>query len=217
MKKFTLIFITSLFIIATANAQIGKGSIFLGGDLGASNEKTKRNGVETMKQNSLNISPVFGKAIKENLIFGANVTIGLTGSNSSSSGSASDQHNNIYGAGIFLRKYKSLGKSGFSLFLQGNTGFNYNRFKVEQSGFIDERKRYTVGVSAYPGISYSVSKRLQLETGFNNLVSLNYFNEKRIVASSTSYTEKTNGIGINTSLDNLSSLYLGFRVLLNKR
>jgi len=216
MKKFTLLFIISLLIITTVNAQIGKGSIFLGGDLGASTQKTESNGTEINKQSGIRISPVFGTAIKENLIFGVNAIIGFS-ENKTASSSVSEQHNNSYGAGVFLRKYKPVGKSGFYLFLQGNVGFNYYKTKSEGNSFVDETKRSTVSVSAYPGICYAVSKRLQLETGFNNLISLDYFNEKRNVASSFPSTQKTNGIGINTSLNNLSSLYVGFRVLLNKK
>lgn len=103
------------------------------------------------------------------------------------------------------------------MFLQGRFGINYNSIEYSNpSSNFDKTKRYTVGVSVYPGISYTVSKRLQLETGFNNLLGLNYFTEKREVSNTFPYTEKTNGISINSSLNNISSLYLGFRVLINK-
>jgi outer membrane receptor for ferrienterochelin and colicin len=103
------------------------------------------------------------------------------------------------------------------MFLQGRLAFNYFRNEYSSSyQATDKIKRYTIGISAYPGISYAVSKRLQLETGFNNLLNLNYFTENREIGGSLGYTDKTNGIGISSSINNISSLYLGFRLLLNK-
>jgi hypothetical protein len=219
MKKFTfLFFIVSFIFTLTVNAQITKGSIFLGGDIGGSTQTTKRNGTKVGSQDGLTISPVFGKAIKENLILGGDVGFNLyENNNNPNSTTFSGQKNNSYGAGIFLRKYKPIGKSSFSMFLQGRVGVNYNSIEYSNpSSNFDKTKRYTVGVSVYPGISYTVSKRLQLETGFNNLLGLNYFTEKREVGGGFPYTDKTNGISISSSLNNLSSLYLGFRVLINK-
>lgn len=216
MKKFTLLFIvTTLIFRLTADAQISKGSLFLGGDLGGSTQKTKSNGTIINKQEGLNISPVFGKAIKENFILGINAGLGLYENNTGAS--TNSQRSKSYGAGIFIRKYKQISKSPFSIFLQGGLGVNYNSNENVSpfSNFL-RTKRYTISITAYPGISYTVSKRLQLETGFNNLFSLNYFTEKREFNTGPSSTERTNGINISSSLNNLSSLYLGFRVLINK-
>ncbi len=218
MKKIILLFlITTLIFTVTIDAQIKKGAIFLGGDIGGSSQKTKKDGITTNNQNGLNISPVFGKAIKENLILGADVGFGLYENNYSTLNPSTDQRNNSYHAGFFLRKYKAIGKSGFSVFLQGRLGVDYNSIKYDYSpSYFDNRKRYTISVSTYPGISYTVSRRIQLETGFNNLLNLGYFTEKRDVGSLSPYTEKTNGVNISSSLNNFSSLYLGFRVLINK-
>jgi hypothetical protein len=219
MKKFTLLFVfTNLLLAATMQAQIKKGSIFLGGDLGGSTQTTKRNDVEINNQKGLTISPVFGKAIKENLILGGDIGFNLyENNNGPNSSSFTTNKNNSYGAGVFIRKYKSIGKSNFSMFLQGRFGINYSNIDYNGPTINYEQiKRYTVSVTAYPGISYTVSKRLQLETGFNNLIGLNYFTEKKQVNSQFPYTDKTNGISINSSLNNISSLYLGFRVLIGK-
>jgi len=130
------------------------------------------------------------------------------------------QRNAGYGAGIFIRKYKQIAKSGFSMFVQGAFDVNYNSNKYESSSgntFFDKSKNYSLAISAYPGISYTISKKLQLQTGFNNLLSLGYFSEKReITGTSNDYSLKTKGINVNTSLNNFSSLYLGFRLLISK-
>ena len=68
MRKILLAIITASLFVNSANAQIKKGSIFLGGDISGSTQKTKTGGITTNKQNGINISPVFGKAIKDNLV-----------------------------------------------------------------------------------------------------------------------------------------------------
>ena len=206
-----------MFVTSVLNAQIKKGSIFLGGDISGSTHKTKRDGVVTNSQDGVVISPVFGKAIKENLILGVNAGIGFYENNSAAS---SSQKNNFYEAGIFLRKYKPIGKSGFSIFLQGGLDVNYNsnEYILPPSDF-SKTKRYTIGINAYPGISYTVNKRLQLETGFNNLLHLGYFTERREFGGTFPSTDKSSGINISTSLslDNLAALQLGFRLLISKK
>lgn len=55
---------------ASLHAQIKKGSTFLGGNLGASTQKTKSADTAVNSQKGFLVSPVFGKAIKDNLVFG---------------------------------------------------------------------------------------------------------------------------------------------------
>jgi hypothetical protein len=217
MRKIYLAIITASLLGYSANAQIKKGSIFLGGDISGSTQKTKTGGITTNKQNGITISPVFGKAIKDNLVLGMNVGFSIYEMDNSN-GSPYDYNADFYNAGIFLRKYKNIGAGGFYLFVQGGLGGSYLKQKQEDSnsGFFDQTKRVAVGLTAYPGISYAVSKKLHLETGFNNLLSLNYFNEKRNAGSPVT-TSKTNGFNIASSLNNAtSSLYLGFRLLIGK-
>ena len=77
-------------------------------------------------------------------------------------------------------------------------------------------KTNTVSLSAYPGISYAVSKKLHIETGFNGLVNLSYYNETNNQGNSGSGIVKSNGVSLHNSLENLSSIYIGFRLLLAK-
>lgn len=72
------------------------------------------------------------------------------------------------------------------------------------------------GFRMYPGLSYSISRKLHLETGFNNLLNINYSNEKNQYRNPATSTTRTNRFSIGTSLNNLSSLYVGFRVLIGK-
>jgi hypothetical protein len=218
MRKIFLAIITVSIFVCSANAQIKKGSIFLGGNISGSTQKTKTtDDVTTFKQNVINILPVFGRAIKENLVLGVNVGFGIYDSEYPAGNNINFKASS-YSAGVFLRKYKNIGTSGFYLFIQGGLEGGYMTQKQEYPyapGF-DESKRISIGINVYPGLSYAVSKKLHLETGFNNLLSLNYFNEKRENGSPVT-TSKTNGFNIASSLNNAtSSLFLGFRLLIGK-
>ena len=217
MRKIILAIFTVSMFVCSANAQIKKGSIFLGGDISGSTQKTKSNDVTTYKQNGINISPVFGKAIKENLVLGVNAGFGIY-KNEYPAGGNTNFKTSSYNAGAFLRKYKNIGTSGFYLFVQGGLGGSYMTQKQEGpfTPVFDELKRISVGINAYPGLSYAVSRKLHLETGFNNLLSLYYFHDKRETGNPGSIS-KTNGFSVASSLNNAtSSLYLGFRLLIGK-
>lgn len=208
MKKFILLPIIVFAFILSVNAQIKKGSIFLGGDINGSVQKTKSGNVTTNKQSGINISPVLGKASKENLIVGTNVSVGLSDNNS-------QYKTNFYGLGVFVRKYKNIGTSGFYVFAQG--GLNGIYSKTKQISFNStDTKRYTIYTYAYPGISYAVSKKFQLETGFQNILAISYSHEKREENNPVNIF-KTNEFSIYSSLNNASSaLYFGFRLLISK-
>lgn len=224
MRKFTFLFFILSFVFSTTiNAQIKKGSVFLGGDIGGSTYKTKNGGVTVNNRNGFAISPVVGKAIKENLIVGAEVSFTLFENNNSVTNPNpvyANQRNAGYGAGVFIRRYKQIAKSDFSMFVQGGFDVNYGSNKYQTSptnSIFDKSKTYSLAISAYPGVSYTISRKLQLETGFNNLLSVGYFSEKReITGTPNNYSLKTKGINVNTSLDSFSSLYLGFRLLISK-
>jgi len=216
MKKRLLLLASTSFFIIAGNAQVKKGSIFLGGDIGGSSIKTEASGSAFNKRNVVFVSPVLGKAIKDNLVFGGSLDIGFFEDEYTSV--YNSQKSNSYGVGFFLRKYKPLGNSGFFIFVQGSLNGSYSRDQQEDpnSSIKYAARRYGVSFSAYPGISYAVTKKLHLETGFNNLLNLGYWHEKRTSDTPTAVTYKSSGVSISSSLNNFSSLYLGFRVLLSK-
>ena len=217
MRKIYLFIISLSVFVDSANAQIKKGSVFLGGDIGGSSQKTKTtDDITSYKQNVINIFPVFGKAIKDNLVLGVNAGFGIYDDNNLEN--YWEHKTNSYSAGVFLRKYKNIGTSGFYLFVQGGFGAGYMNQKQEgpsQYNF-HELKRIFVGINAYPGLSYAVSRKLHLETGFNNLLTLNYFHDQ-IKNGSPVTNYKANGFNIASSLNNATShLFLGFRLLIGK-
>ena len=215
MKKNVLLLLVLASFSLAATAQIKKGSLFLGGDIGGSTRTAKTDGTSLGKENSLRISPVFGKAVRENLFVGIDGTLSLY--KNEISNSPNDYKQQQYGGGVFIRKYKPLGKSDFFLFLQCRLGYQYQKLvSINNPPTAFSTKTNTVSLSAYPGISYAVSKKLHIETGFNGLVNLSYYNETNNQGNSGSGIVKSNGVSLHSSLENLSSIYIGFRLLLAK-
>ncbi len=217
MKKLhTFLAVFILFFVNQSSAQIKKGSLFLGGDVGGYTQKTTNGGATINRQNGIAFSPVVGKAIRENLIFGGELNFFFSENNNN--GPNGDIRQKNFGGGVFLRKYRALGNSGFSIFVQG--GLNVNKYEVEYQNIdvdFEVTKRFNIALNARPGLSYGISRKLQLEAGFSNLVSLGYFNEKRTITGSPDPEFTTNGFSTNSSLFSPSSIYVGFRLLINRK
>lgn len=212
MKTFFLLTIVASFFVCSSNAQIKKGTIFLGGDVGASGQATKINDATVSKQSSIIISPVLGKAIRDNLVVGLSGLIGF--SKQRTTDNASKYKTRYYGGGAFVRKYKNLGGSSFYLFGEAAAQLSYYWQKQEGPVVVDETKRISGTLSAHPGLAYAVSNRLHLETGFLNIVSLSYFREKRDVGDPIN-DYRYSGWSFSSSLNNAtSSIYIGIRFLL---
>jgi hypothetical protein len=73
-----------------------------------------------------------------------------------------------YSVALFIRKYKKLGTSDFYLFAQGSAGIGQctQSQKAPAPDNLDEMKRFTTSLSAYPGLSYAFNNKIHLETGF---------------------------------------------------
>ena len=113
MQNKILLAIAVVIIISTnADAQIKKGAVLLGGSLGFSTRNNKVSTTQDYRSTSFNVSPALGKAIKENLLLGFDLSYGYA---KNEFFSPPVQKTNSYGAGIFIRKYKVLGK-GFLIY-----------------------------------------------------------------------------------------------------
>jgi outer membrane receptor for ferrienterochelin and colicin len=71
-------------------------------------------------------------------------------------------------------------------------------------------KGYDIQIAVYPGLAYNVSKKLQLEAGFNNLGYLQFSHSKQ---TATNWSAVTNNFSAGSSLSNFSGLTVGFRIL----
>lgn len=194
------------------NAQIKKGAYLLGGDIGFYKQTSQQSGNTTNTGTSFTFSPVFGKAIKENVVLGMDLTYNYFKNDVPGNYNAA---NNSFGAGIFLRKYKPLGK-GFYLFGQARTAAEYGTSKsinFSQQYPNSNSKGFSITAGIYPGISYAVSDKLQIETGFNNLIYLQYSYNKASATGSNDIVRQNFSLG--SSLSGTAGLTIGFRILLN--
>lgn len=213
MKRRTLLlFVVSLFCLGSGKAQIAKGSILAGGNFGY-NSSTNSGG---FKQTGYYVSPSFGIAIRENLFIGTNLRYVFQDNDASSS----DDRN--YGAAIFLRRYKPLGK-GFYLFGQADLGFEQNRHQqsiiTNQNYDIHINKSHTFRLSLNPGISYALTNRFQLELMFIDLLSASYSRFKKESKNHQTLLEpkgKSFSVNSNLSLNGVNSLGIGVQFLFNK-
>lgn len=212
--KQSLFFLFALVLLTiTSRAQITKGSVLLGGNFSVSASETEA-GTDS-KQNGFTISPVYGKATRENLIWGVEAGVGGTSSRNKQTGYK--QSGNSYSLGVFVRKYKPVGKNGFYIFIQGKIAGDYNKneSRITPGNFKTFTDSKSIGLYVYPGISFAVSKRFHLESGFNNLLSLSYGANR--VKENSVLVNKVSGINLSANLSNMAStFYLGFRFLIDK-
>jgi len=222
IKILLSVFITLIVFSQKTNAQFGKGTIWLGGQVGfyTNNAQTLNGTNYSSKSNSLMLAPAVGIAVKNDLIEGVDVLYQhISYSNNLDTFPSSNSHSNNYGIGFFVRKYASLGK-GFYLFGQGRLGTTYLTQNSDQQNANSSysSKGFNIGLGFYPGIAYQISKRFQLETGFNDLFVMQYQHTdyKETNTGSSSNESKSNSFSVGSSLSSLSSFTIGFRYLISK-
>lgn len=188
MKKILFSALAGFLFALSANAQIPKGSIFIGGQI--SGGKTVNSG---QKQNNFFISPAVATAIKQNLFLGVDLTYGQTKYENNSMPYSNQKG---YGGGLFLRKYIPIAKR-FYFFAQGRAGYSYD--KSEYSGpYISKNTSNTASLSLYPGVSFALSRVLHIETGFNNLALISY---SRSTTTQTGFPDqKSSNFNFSTSV-----------------
>lgn len=221
MKTKFLLLAISMTCMVTIYAQknIPKGSLLLGGDVSFNSNTYKNTNNRESKSKGFYISPSVAVGIKTNLFIG--LAIGYNFYKNSNSSNSSSYDSTIlrgYNCAIFVRKYQPL-KNNFSLFLQGGLGGSFSKRSIEDVATrVFYQKDLYVNLSVSPGISYTINSKLQIETGFNNILGIGYTRSK--LADNAFYSGESSYTGFNayTSLNNFSSmLYIGFRLLLQKK
>lgn len=215
MKKLITILVTGIFAgTVTTQAQVKQGAIMLGGDFSMSSEKRDNQSAFNSKQTGVGITPVFGYAVKDNLVIGGDLY--YSEGKYDATPPAYDNKNSYRGAGFFVRHYRELGHSGFSLFVQARLGYQHYRFTQTNTTLIDDLKRNEVRATVNPGLSYTINKRWQLETGMSNLLVLSVYSQKQTVSAGNPSNYTTKGMSLNGNINPATNLYVGLRFLLNK-
>jgi hypothetical protein len=211
MKRKHLLFL--LIVLSSSQvtlAQIKKGSIFLGGSAFITTYKANTNYPDDDRKHvNYSFFPAAGKFVEDNLVWGGELQ--LAGFNYDL-GFDRRHKNFTVGAGTFVRKYFPL-VNRLYIFGQARFGISYIREKTRGAGDRSDSKGYSVGVSAYPGMSFAISKKIYLETGLANLVTV-YYAHKKITQTMTPTFLKTNDFHFGTSLDSETGLTVGIRVII---
>jgi hypothetical protein len=215
-----LLILTLLFSSFIANAQFKKNDILLGGQLSYSynsyNQKYVMSNEYDQKTNNGNFTINIGKALNENTIAGINLSyLPMSANNYQTYGLGPLKYqNNEYAAGVFYRKYKSLGKE-FYLFGQAEASYYWS----DESGKDSTGHKLLTGSSwglelnFFPGIAYKVSKHFFLELSIPDLIIARY---QKTSTTSQPSTYVSDYLTISTSLSSnpLNALGIGFRLIL---
>jgi hypothetical protein len=221
-QKFLLSLLFVCTFIASSQAQIKTGGIWLGGSIGYNQQKTDYSGSSSDSKNrSVSISPAIGKVIKDNLVVGVSLSYYNNKIENNNSSSTIQQKGNTYGGGVFIRQYVPI-INRLYIFGQGNVYYSLTRSKETLRDYNGYATRYNTkgwgsALTITPGIAVSITKNLQLETGFNNLLSVSYTKNKRALDQSSGNTTKESNFTAGVSLENESAFFLGFRFLINNK
>ena len=209
MNKALLLVFTFLSLTTVATAQISKGAVLIGPNLSFS-ASTSNDTAYQIKQSNFHVSPSVGFATKENTVAGVRLYLGRHRVRYSAS--TPDFKATLYGAGFFMRRYLPLVKAVY-LFGDGELFGNASTGKQKNNDYENTTKEARAGLSFYPGISYAVSKRFQLEAGLSNLLAIEYKTLKSEIVYSTGTTAITDhrGFSASTFVGGSTNFTLGFR------
>jgi hypothetical protein len=223
----TLVLIFSISFIVSA--QFKKNDILLGGQLSYSYYSTNQTVTNSpgypqndQKQNNGNITISAGKALNETTVLGVTLSYLPVSSKSYYSNGVGplNYRDNGFSAGIFYRKYKTLGKE-FYLFGQIAAFYNWSNQTGKDSAGVTilTGSGWGAGINLYPGIAYRISKHFFLELTIPDLFLAQYnklksVSQENIVSSFG--TSQSDQFTISSSLSSnpLMGLGIGFRLIL---
>lgn len=219
MRKILLLTIAMVCISFISNAQITKGSTFLGGSIFVNSYSNKDDSspMNESKTSNWGIRPQFGKAISTNKIFGVFLNYNNSTSKNSSGTNNSKTTASTYGGGIFYRSYYPL-SSRFFLFGEGSLGVNLGGEERATNKILNYKDdRTEVNLSLTPGISFAATKKLHLEAALNSLLFLSYHTTERKeynLSGTVVRTSKWNQFNASANANGFSGLSIGLRWIL---
>ena len=208
-------------VYSVANAQIKKGDIVLGGNLGYSDQSSTNQTapMTTIGSRGLNINPSLGKAIKDNLVLGIDISY-IHSSYSQSTADTSTDHQTDNGGllGVFVRRYKPIG-AGFSLFGEAELSGNYthgNNVEPGGSQIFSHSNSYGFTLNLYPGIAYALNRKWQIEISLPSFLSMDYTHSKETqqYTGQTAQTSTNHSFGLSSSLTGNDEFAIGVRYII---
>lgn len=211
MKRKILLFLFISFCSAQIlQAQITKGSWFLGGSLGFSSAKISGEATTTdVKLTTFHFSPALGKVTKDNFVVGGELN--LSGYNNRDNPDSYNKQTNI-GASVFVRKYVEL-LNKFYLFGHGRFGLGYINEDSKNPDRIVTARGYSIALALYPGISYAIKKKMHFEMSLNNLASINFIHRKyeTYYYNFSNFHSTSDEFSLGSNVFSQSGLWVGIR------
>ncbi|HEV7622331.1 MAG TPA: hypothetical protein VGO09_11380 [Flavisolibacter sp.] len=210
MRK-SILFLAGFFIIIlSAQAQITKGSILLGGGFSFSTANSIFPNTPDSKLTQFTISPSVGLAVKDNSVVGIFFIYSHARDNDNL------QNNKFYEAGAYWRKYLPLGKS-FYFFTNTQLTYLYGEWKYTTIDNLQLLKQSTINIGIYPGVTYALNKKFHLEASLPNLINLGYTHTENFSSGTTGQTSyKQNSVALYTNLSASNPFNFGFRFVIGK-
>jgi len=215
MKPIQLFVLTLLLFTSGVYSQFNKGSLLLGADLSFSTQSYS-SGTTENDTHGFNFSPIIAVATKQNTFWG--VSLNAAYSKSDASFPSNEQTFHSYGGSVFCRKYKAI-TARLLAFVQCGIAAGFGKFESNNGPDLHaDSKSFTAGLNIAPGLSVSVSKKVFLEAGFNNIAAINYGHTKTTNYNfGTTTNNKISGFSFSSSLGVFNnSLYFGFRFFIPK-
>jgi hypothetical protein len=198
----------------TTRAQISKGAIWLGGNIGYNqNKDAPGDQSNSYKYTSFNISPAIGKVVKDNLVIGFNLLYGQNNTEHIQVGIKNEVKVSNYGGGVLVRQYVPV-VSRLYIFGDANAGFTLlktdyiNTYNSSISKSTSKGWAANLGIT--PGLSYGITKKLHLETSLSNLFAISYTKSK---SSGDKYHRFSTGL----ATDGKAQFNIGCRFLFNNK
>ena len=218
MKKL-LTALVCIIMVQLVQAQVQKGSLFLGGSLsGGSN--SYESGSSSNKNSNWSFSPQIGKAIDLNKIIGVQIFVG--GNTEESSTGAVPLNKNVstaYGLGVFYRQYFPLAAK-WAMFANAGIDGRYSTGETKSNGIkTGENNGWVLSTAITPGISYKAGKSIWLEAALNNLLGINYSSNKLNTINENGQviaTAKQNNFNTGINISGFNSIAIGLRWIIQK-
>ena len=210
MKKTSILLVLLLSASCFAQAQISKGSIWLGGNIGFNSSRDEM--PQESKQSNAFITPAMGIAFSQNIVSGIQLNIALSENNSG----GIDRSTSNYGASLFLRRYWNV-INRFYAFAHASAGYTSLNEEVKSTNYLQDVNGWSASMGLSPGVSFAINKRFHIESAFYNLFYLQYTQRQTdITSNSVKSSYDSHSVGAGVSLENGSYFNVGFRYLLNK-
>lgn len=189
MKKMIIVAVLGLIGTQFANAQVKKGNVLVGGNVGIATQSNEQDGVDgKTTSTTFNISPKAGYALSDKWMVGVFVGTDFSNSKNKTVEPNTELKSTTIAPGVFVRNYHMLGEK-VALFGEANVAYGFGTVKADDTKTASVN---SIDANVVPGISYFVNKRFVLEgvfggINYNNSKSTNELNDVESTTSSFNF------------------------------